>query len=641
MASLWDDVRRPNLKVREKFSSLVRRGSLRSIKTKAAGHGGIAFAQNAAPILEVDLERVKSLRLAEGWLEDASPPSPARPSSGSKRRNGPGRRGPDGVRESEREVDVRRYSTTPIADLFSMSTDQLTNTLETISRKPVPAPQPAPPMAAHARPAPPEPEQLPVVRISLRHSVVEVDEAPSGQLSGASAVGGNSSSRHSIRQVNLLRSVGDNTSGLRVSANGGGDNAAAGTPGIGVGVGVSLNATHKRYSASSIPSIQVPSNPPAAARTEMPPPSRPPVLQIKPPEIRAEPTPATATPSSATPLEVRRRSWQPAASPAPTPTQTTNPPLQRTLSTRPPSAALNSSRLAWIRELENKSSSPSSPGASRGKVSSGGVASKLAMFEHLQKKPKQLSAAPMPLSRSNTSSSRVSSGGTSLGYGGEASISTARTSMDSDSFSTTSGIRSKRSSLVMAYYDEGFREKMEGVVAKQLNPNDEEEGKDKVVVKEQAEVEVEKRPEAEKAKPAEEGKTEEEDVKSEAEEARSEGQIENPTTAHKEEEDLAETVAATDVSAQTAVAEQCAPEPAQAEEKEQPATVPVVVNDVVDVSPQGQVVELAEKGVEVQVISLEENPKNVITPGTLEETQVEVLIEPTANTGTPDDGRQI
>jgi hypothetical protein len=157
--------------------------------------------------------------------------------------------------------------------------------------------------------------------------------------------------------------------------------------------------------------------------------------------------------------------------------------MRRTPSTRPPSAALTSGRLAWIRELENKSSSssgPSKPELQKLKApGGGGVAGKLAMFEHMQKKQ----PGPPSLSRSNsTTSSRVSSGAmaeslfagasSTLSFAGDALPSTARTSIDS----TRSIYASHRSSAVLAYYDEDFREKMEGVaggLSKQLKKGEE------------------------------------------------------------------------------------------------------------------------------------------------------------------------
>ncbi|KAK5659969.1 hypothetical protein OQA88_13434 [Cercophora sp. LCS_1] len=480
MASRWDEVRRPNLKVREKLSGLMRRGSSKSSKT--SGHRGATTF--TAPVLEVDLERVKSLRLADGWLEDVGPNSPSSPRS--KRRDGRTARQGDDARESEREADERRYSKTPIADLFSMSTDQLASTLETISRKPVPAPAPAPVglarttsrrEAAAEAPLPPEAEPQPI-RISLRHSVVEVDTAvvpePKGRASTESrrwsampwgsgmeahplasastpdvaSQGIPGSQRHSIRQVNLLRSVGTNTTGLRVST-GGGNPCVSGS-----GSGAADSAA-KRSSVSSIPSPVVDFEMQLATRPPVP------VLEVKTsvPPPRSTPTPTPTTSTSA--VSDRRRSWQPARAPSPAPstqgTGNASQPPRRTLSTRPPSAALTSSRLAWIRELESKSSPTSSPSdVQRLKNSGGGgVASKLAMFEHMKtQKAKQ----PPTLSRSNsTVSSRVSSGGTSLSLSGTGDISTARTSIDSDR------TRSQRNSAVMAYYDEGFRERMEGV----------------------------------------------------------------------------------------------------------------------------------------------------------------------------------
>jgi hypothetical protein len=501
MTSIWDNASHlrsmPLPKVREKLSNLVRRGSTRKLRATATGHDGVP---TVAPVLEVDLTRVESFRLAEGWLEDpnAQPPSP-------KRRDGPrGRRG-DGARGSDHREPkpAQRYSTTPIADLFSMSTDQLASTLETIARKPVPAPAPrvmpetwsvAPPSTtapaagvAASRTRTTKRESIPdasvgpdlqPVRISLRHSTV-VDavvapEATSSTLSRrrtvmswsnvisagppASSAPEESSQRHSVRETSLLRSVGPNTTGLRVTGGGNGGGSSDGA---------------KRF---SMPPMQ----PPAELHFVNP---------LLVPEVKAAlPTPtrnaSTPTPTSTPTLTapspaVRRRSWQPAA-PAPTSPGVVGLIPRRT---RPPSAAPTSSRLAWIRELENKPSSSGTPRPELQRLGlqnsgGGGVAGRLAMFEQIQKQQQQQKQlAPSAVSRSSsTTSSRASSGVTTDSvFAASASVigdyppSTARTSMDST--------RSHRNSAVMAYYDEEFREKMEGVaggLSKQLSKGEEE-----------------------------------------------------------------------------------------------------------------------------------------------------------------------
>ena len=570
MASLWDDAstrakRLPlhNMSVREKLSSLVRRGSTRKLKTTPS------VANISAPILEVDFTRVKSLPgLAEGWLEDSSSAAAAKSPEQQREHRDDGRGA--GARESRdhRERDPeQRYSRTPISDLYAMSTDRLASTLEQISRKPaptVPAPAPAPVPTSNLK-REPEPEPQPI-RISLRDSTVVVPvvapeatkpsaqsqsrrrtvmpgpwatttEAPANPRASLESISSRPdefSRRHSVRQVNLLRSVGENTTGLRVSTGGG-----TGT-GSGSGSGL-VDSTTKRY---SVPEIKMPMISTDDFEAQLANPPSVPVLEVKtmapPPQTRntnASLATPTLTPTTSLSDNPRRRSWQPAAPvliPQNTGSSTTQP--QRTPSTRrPPSAALTSSRLAWIRELENKNkSSSSSPGTSASdlqklapKSYTAGVASKLAMFEHIQKsqtpKPAAVSRSNSTVSRTSKTSSRVSSGGhTALSMGGAADggVSTARTSIDFDAVDISS--RSQRNSAIMAYYDEGFRERMEGVaggLAKQIKGGDEEgEGEQvgvglKKVTAKLVEVQIEKAgrkdaPEEEPLKEAPEEKTE-------------------------------------------------------------------------------------------------------------------------------------
>ncbi|KAK1751393.1 hypothetical protein QBC47DRAFT_391725 [Echria macrotheca] len=482
MTSLWDDAstRRGGMrlpKVREKLSSLVRRGSTRTLASKRTTEVVTAVAP---PVLDVDLKRIESVRLTEGWLEEAKAP----PSPGSRRRQRGAdcrdRRGGNDDPKPGGNESERRYSKTPIADLFAISTDQLASTLDTLSRKPTNTPADAPsapgPVAvgkadkqdtatAEAPPAVP-PEPLEPIRISLKKTVVDpvitpVPEAPlpRGRLSWRKDPLANlptsstddvsqGPQRHAVRHTTLLRSVGPNTTGLRVTTGGSGPETGV------IGVGPSTAEISKRYSMPTMPEV---------------------VPSVPTPRNASMPSPLTITSAPRSTSSDRRRSWQP-PQPSPTlaqtPTGTMAPPLRRTGSTRPPSVALTSSRLAWINELEKKSTpSPSETQRLALKGGGGSVASKLAMFEQKAKQP-VVSTSSLSRSNSTASSSRLSS---SVAWG-EASVvgagaipSTARTSIDS---TRSSAVVGQRNSAVMAYYDEGFRERMEGLVAVQL-------GKDK------------------------------------------------------------------------------------------------------------------------------------------------------------------
>ncbi|KAM7190184.1 hypothetical protein V8F20_009806 [Naviculisporaceae sp. PSN 640] len=508
-------------KVREKLSNLVRRkGSTRSklqltattTSPRPSADGVIlTTTKTGVPILDVDVTRTRSYRLAEGWLEQEE--AKKSPSSPNKKQHG--QVGGEREREPEAEEDLRRHSKTPIAAMFSKSTDQLAGALESISfRKPVhsasvsttvlPAASrvgatggvPASTRAVkttkqEVAPPAPAPEPQPI-RISLQHSLVEEPVAitppvtqsrgrtvgPSWGIRAVPADLSDEAQRHPIRHVGLLRSVGDNTTGLRVSGGGNGNGNGGGNGG-----GGAVGDSAKRFSAPSV-SSPVP----------VPEPIMKTVLSTVPRSSSLN-MPTSPSTSSLNP-DNQRRSWQP----APTSTRTSQdgtsmpPPPRRTLSSRPPSVAITSSRLSWIRDLENKSSSPLSSSSStsdmqRLKKSGGGVAGKLAMFEQIQKQTQP--ALPPTISRSNSrasSRSRMSSaaftdhsgsvfsapGGAHLADESRGrplsfvSTATGRTSMDSTRDSLPV---SHRNSGVMAYYGEDFRERMEGVAggwAKQL-----------------------------------------------------------------------------------------------------------------------------------------------------------------------------
>ncbi|TLD26644.1 hypothetical protein PspLS_04623 [Pyricularia sp. CBS 133598] len=446
-----------------------------------------------APLLEVNLEPLRSYRLSDGWLDNDDPPPPTPPPK-------------DDIIIGR---DPKRNSSTPIADLFSKSTDQLATALQTISRKPVPS-RPEPSIPEPAVPEPSIPEQPSIadtsnetasisqqpqrqlstasdtrgrrpltisvdqdasasvagqpIRISLRdssvgfegetkpthkrqHSARKPIRASWGGSSGVQTVPtspleaapSDASGKSAVKQVNLLRSVGNNTSGMRVT-------------GASSGAGSSVDDVIKRHSMPSPTELQFASanlnrtKDSIATRTSSP------VTALRPPLAPAD--------------DARRRTWQPPVSPALTNSSTNS---RRSISgSRPPSTALTSSRLAWIRELEggrkNKSMSGSDSKALRDV--GGGVAGKLAMFEQKQQQAKPPSSV---LGRSNSNTSRAS----------RMSMSVVGTSSNEDDVPTTrrTSVESTRSTVapVMAYYDEAFREKMEGVTqlaSKRLNGED-------------------------------------------------------------------------------------------------------------------------------------------------------------------------
>ncbi|TLD12778.1 uncharacterized protein PgNI_04121 [Pyricularia grisea] len=446
-----------------------------------------------APLLEVNLEPLRSYRLSDGWLDNDDPPPPTPPPK-------------DDLIIGR---DSKRNSSTPIADLFSKSTDQLATALQTISRKPVP-PKPEPSIPEPAVPEPSiiaEPSipdtsnetksisqqpqrQLSTasdtrgrrpltisvdhdasasvagqpIRISLRDSSVgfEGETKPTHKrqhsarkpirASWAGSSGGQTvptspleaapsdgAGKSSVKQVNLLRSVGNNTSGMRVT-------------GASSGTGSSVDDVIKRHSMPSPTELQFASANLNRTKDTIGTRTSSPVTALRPPLAPAD--------------DARRRTWQPPVSPALTNSSTNS---RRSVSgSRPPSTALTSSRLAWIRELEggrkNKSMSGSDSKALRDV--GGGVAGKLAMFEQKQQQVKPPSSV---LGRSNSNTSRAS----------RMSVSVVGASSNEDDVPTTrrTSVESTRSAVapVMAYYDQAFREKMEGVTqlaSKRLNGED-------------------------------------------------------------------------------------------------------------------------------------------------------------------------
>ncbi|TLS29218.1 hypothetical protein PpBr36_00908 [Pyricularia pennisetigena] len=569
------------------------------------GHVG-SITTLKAPLLEVNLEPLRSYRLSDGWLDNDDPPPPTPPPK-------------DDMIIGR---DSKRNSSTPIADLFSKSTDQLATALQTISRKPVPSrPEPSIPEPPVPEPSIPEPsipdatnnepisipQQQPQrqlstasdtrgrrpltvavdqdasssvtgqpIRISLRDSSVGFEgetrsshkrqnsgrkpiRASWGGSSGIQTVPGSpleaapsdAAGKSSVKQVNLLRSVGNNTSGMRVTG------ASSGT-----GSGSGVDDAIKRHSMPSPTELQF-----ASANLN----------RTKDSIATRTSSPVTALRPALGPAEdARRRTWQPPVSPALTNSSTNS---RRSISgSRPPSTALTSSRLAWIRELEggrkNKSTSGSDSKALRDV--GGGVAGKLAMFEQKQQQAKPPSSV---LGRSNSNTSRAS----------RMSMSVVGASSNDDDVPTTrrTSVDSTRSGVapVMAYYDEAFREKMEGVTQlanKRLNgdddkPESQQDGLRKVTAR-LVDLDTAKKAAktvGEKKKPAEE-----QPVVKPAEEQASAKPVEEQAAAKPVEEQIA----AKPVEDQTAkptqeepvakpVEDQSVPEPAQEEAVVKPAEV--------------------------------------------------------------------
>ncbi|KAM0818435.1 hypothetical protein AB5N19_04246 [Seiridium cardinale] len=168
--------------------------------------------------------------------------------------------------------------------------------------------------------------------------------------------------------------------------------------------------------------------------------------------------------ASAMPLD-RIKAWQKSVTSAPT----SAPSNSNSASTLAPNLAAPSqgaapvrrvstrgvgNRLAWIRELEEKKSSSLNRDIGVLKKQSASVSDRLAMFEN-----KQAVSRPPPLTRSNSTTSRLSSVGLESASSAHGNVAaTPRTSIDTVQ-------SSHRTSSVMNYYDDSFREKMESMVS--------------------------------------------------------------------------------------------------------------------------------------------------------------------------------
>ncbi|RDW59102.1 hypothetical protein BP5796_12026 [Coleophoma crateriformis] len=138
-------------------------------------------------------------------------------------------------------------------------------------------------------------------------------------------------------------------------------------------------------------------------------------------------------------------------------------------------------RLAWIKELEAKKAGNTNGDLAVLKKQAGTVSDKLAMFENKQVQAANPGLRLPPLTRSNSTTSRLSWVAVDSTSSVNGNITaTPRTSIDT--------VRSShRASSVMSYYDDSFREKMESIIGDQApdkeNSGSEEKPRVKVTTK--------------------------------------------------------------------------------------------------------------------------------------------------------------
>ncbi|KAK7916829.1 hypothetical protein PG985_010437 [Apiospora marii] len=386
--------------------------------------------------LEVDISKLESMRLAEGWLEKEPPP-----------------RKPDPEQLKKKPLpQPPPSSSTPIADLFaskaefdsglSLSTRRHThlfldraaaasnNDAQTIARKPVPT-SPAPTTTTTTT----EPTRQPPATHQATYSILERGRPvePKDVIPAEPVAALPTESQSSIAQKR--RSLQSSQS-----------NAGPSTPWS--------SASNKPTTLGGLDNRHSMFAAPVAAST---------TGRIEAGESASRPT--TRSAPAANPLD-RIQAWQKSITSAPV-----APPPSNAVSPR----GLAGNRLAWIRELEEKKSNDLRKDIGVLKKQAGGVSSKLAMFEN---KGNSSSAAPTsnprmpPLSRSNSTTSRMSSVGLkSTTTNQDNATATPRTSIDT----TRSSVH--RNSGVMSYYDDSFREKMEGLVSQLAEKDDEEKNK--------------------------------------------------------------------------------------------------------------------------------------------------------------------
>ncbi|KAF4423141.1 hypothetical protein FACUT_10565 [Fusarium acutatum] len=196
------------------------------------------------------------------------------------------------------------------------------------------------------------------------------------------------------------------------------------------------------------------------ARLAMPPPPRP--LSTSPIDSSSTATPSKAIQIPRNPQQALKKptSLGPPPKATESPSSETQTPLARVNSKRP--GAL-SDRLAWMRKLEEKDTTKPNNDLTALQKRAGSVSDKLAMFEkkNLSVTSASSSSKRLQLPARNTSSQYSASVRESIfSADGSAYAPSPRTSMD-----TT------RTSSVMSYYDDSFREKLESIVGQEPEAN--------------------------------------------------------------------------------------------------------------------------------------------------------------------------
>ncbi|KAK8068646.1 hypothetical protein PG996_007758 [Apiospora saccharicola] len=404
--------------------------------------------------LEVDLSKLENMRLAEGWLEQR-PPTPKKPA-------------PDPEQLKKKPLPKPPpSSSTPIADLFaskaefdsglSLSTRRHThlfldraagaasgsggssttsNDALTIARKPVPT-SPAPTTTTTTKTTTTtEPAKQPPATVhQATYSILERGRPiePKDVIPAEPVAALPNESSASIAQKRRSLQSSQSNAGPNTSW------SSASKP-------ATVDNRHTMFAA------------PVAASTTG--------------RIEAGERPTTQS-AAANPLD-RIQAWQKSITSAPM-----APPPSNALGTPQASApvrkvsprGLAGNRLAWIRELEEKKSNDLRKDIGVLKKQAGGVSSKLAMFENKggssAAPPTSIPRGLPPLSRSNSTTSRMSSVGLkSTTTNQDNATVTPRTSIDT----TQSSVH--RNSGVMSYYDDSFREKMEGLVSQLAEKDD-------------------------------------------------------------------------------------------------------------------------------------------------------------------------
>ncbi|KAK8070366.1 hypothetical protein PG997_010569 [Apiospora hydei] len=423
----------------DRAPSVFRLGRNRSQQKSPSTESTIEFKP-----LEVDISKLESIRLAEGWLEQEPPPKKPDPEQLKKKplpKPPPASSTPIAdLFASKAEFDSGLQDRRRHTHLFLGSTNDTTSAdAQTIARKPVPT-SPAPTTTTtQTATTTTTPERQPPATHAATYSILErgrpiepkdiIPQEPVADLADSATP-----TQSSIAQKR--RSLQSSQSNA-VPPPSAWSNASKFTPDNRHSMFASVAlSTSGRIDTSATRPIQTPRS------------------------------------ASANPVD-RIQAWQKSITSAPM-----APPPSNALGTPQTSApvrkvspkGLAGNRLAWIRELEEKKSNDLRKDVGVLKKQAGSVSNKLAMFENKSNSAAAPSSVPRlpPLSRSNSTTSRMSSVGlkSTTTWDKDNATATPRTSID-----TTRS--SHRNSGVMSYYDESFREKMEGLVANLAEKDDE------------------------------------------------------------------------------------------------------------------------------------------------------------------------